>query len=337
MGSIWFEKHVFADHLHEIIGYKSGVAASIEHMCDLMSGTGFDDEILQSEEHGLRIRSEDYDTLYYNILHRIGVTDKPLDGIFEIFKISREIEQKNGTVFSHSIQEIYHRHTEVEIKNAIQEGRKSLDPEGMMREAVKAHGRKGLDSIMLLIQGYDNLIKHSPHTAMKFHQYSNIVNLSDLFEQYNPIAEQGEFLDQRFIDFLSNNADKLGEIHWRKFEELTAASFQRFGYIVDLGPGSNDDGVDLRVWSDVRDGAPKFIIQCKRVKSKIDKVTVKGLYADVLHEGCELGVLVTSSEFSVGARSTIEARSYPIEEVNKEKIMKWLNELRTPGTGIVRV
>jgi restriction system protein len=292
MGSIWFEKRDFADHLHEIIGYKSGVAASIEHMCDLMSGTGFDDEIIQSEEHGLRIRSEDYDTLYYyNLLHRIGVTDKPLDGIFEIFKISREIERKNGTVFAHSIQEIYHRHIEVETKKAIQEGRKSLNPEGMMREAVKVHGRKGLDSIMLLIQGYDNLMKHSPHTAMKFHQYTNIVNLSYLFEQYNPIAEEGEFLDQRFIDFLSNNADKLGEIHWRKFEELTATCFQRFGYIVDLGPGSNDDGVDLRVWSDVRDGAPKFIIQCKRIKSKIDKVTVKGLYADVLHEGCELGVL----------------------------------------------
>ncbi len=64
MGAIWFDKRDFADHLHEIIGYKSGVAASIEQMCDLLSGTGFDDEIVSSEEHGIRIRSEDYDTLY---------------------------------------------------------------------------------------------------------------------------------------------------------------------------------------------------------------------------------------------------------------------------------
>jgi restriction system protein len=66
-------------------------------------------------------------------------------------------------------------------------------------------------------------------------------------------------------------------------------------------------------------------------------VTIKGLYADVQHEGSELGVLVTSSELSVGARATIEARSYPVEEVNRENIIKWLSVLRTPGTGIVRL
>ncbi|MEX0397281.1 restriction endonuclease, partial [Providencia rettgeri] len=113
--------------------------------------------------------------------------------------------------------------------------------------------------------------------------------------------------------------------------------FQRFGYTVELGPGSNDDGVDLRVWNKTSIGAPNYIIQCKRINKKIDKVTVKGLYTDILHEGSELGILVTSSEFSVGARSTIEARSYPIEEVNRDNIAQWLKKLRTPGTGIVRV
>tara|TARA_B100000700_G_scaffold307639_1_gene384333 strand:+ start:1549 stop:2562 length:1014 start_codon:yes stop_codon:yes gene_type:complete len=337
MGAIWFDKRDFADHLHEIIGYKSGIAASIEQMCDLLSGTGFDDEIVSSEKHGIRIRSEDYDTLYYTLLHKVGVTDRPLDGIFEIFKISRELERIYGADFARSIHDIYHRHIEIETKKAIQEGRKSLNPEGMMREAAQVHGKAGLDAIMMLIRGYDDLMKHSPNTAMKFHQYTDIVNLAYLFEQYNPVAEKGKFLDQRFIDFLSNNLHKLGEIHWRKFEELTAECFQRFGYSVDLGPGSNDDGVDLRVWNNEKVGTPEFIVQCKRVKSKIDKVTIKGLYSDVLHEGCKLGMLVTSSEFSVGARSTIEARSYPIEEVNRDSITKWLLELRTPGTGIVRV
>lgn len=337
MGAIWFDKHDFADHLHEIVGYKSGIAASIEQMCDLLSGTGFDDDIVSSEQHGIRIRSEDYDTLYYNLLHKVGVTDRPLDGIFEIIKISRELELKNGADFAHSVQDIYHRHIEVETKKAIQEGNKSLNPEAMMFEAFQVHGKAGLNAIMMLIQAYDDFMKHSPRTAIKFHQYIDIVNLGDLFEQYNPIAEKGAFLDQRFIDFLSNNLNKLGEIHWRKFEELTAECFQRFGYSVDLGPGSNDDGVDLRAWNNDKDGTPEFIIQCKRVKSKIDKVTIKGLYSDVLHEGCKLGILVTSSEFSIGARSTIEARSYPIEEVNRDSIARWLHELRTPGTGIVRV
>ncbi|EMA4723253.1 restriction endonuclease [Proteus mirabilis] len=337
MGTILFKKHTFANHLHEIIGYKSGVATSIEQMCDLLSGSGFEDNIISSETYGIRIRSEDYDRLYYTLLHKIGVTDKPFWGIFEIFDFNKKIENKYGFDFGKSITDIYYRNIKIETENAIKEGRNLLNPEKMMKEAFITHGKIGLNVIIQLIEINDNVMKHSPHTMMKFHQYSNIVNLSDLFDQYNPIAEEGTFLDQRFIDYLSNNTEKLGDIHWRKFEELTAECFKRFGYKVSLGPGSNDDGVDLRVWHETKEGAPNYIIQCKRVKSKIDKVVIKGLYTDIIHEGCELGFLVTSSELSLGARSTIDARSYPIEEVNKSKIIQWLKELRTPGTGIIRL
>lgn len=337
MGAIWFDRYDLSNHLHEIIGHKSGIAASIEQICDLLSGTGFDDDIVSSEKHAFRIRSEEYDRLYYTLLYKIGATERPLDGVFEVFKITREMERKYGQKFTSEINEIYCRNINVETQKALKSGEKLLNPTGMIKEAAQKFGRKGLEAIMLLIETYDSALKHSPNTAMKFHQYKNIISLSDLFEQYKPIASGGAFLDQRFIDFLSNNVDKLGDIHWRKFEELTAECFQRFGYNIELGPGSNDDGVDIRAWCNEKEGAPSFIIQCKRLNSKIDKVTVKGLYADILHEGCELGFLVTSSEFSVGARNTVEARSYPIEEINKYNLNSWLRELRTPGTGIVRV
>lgn len=337
MGSITFEKGQFADHLHELIGYKSGIAASIEHMCDLLSGTDYSDEISNSETYGLRIRSEDYESLYYELLHKIGATNKPHKGIFEIIQICREIENSGGLEFASTIQDIYHRHINQEMERASKEGRKSLDPSSMMEEAAKKYGKPGLDAIMKLIHGYYELMSNSPHSAMRFHQWDDVLNIEDLFSEYRPVVSNGVFLDQRFIDYLSVNTDKLKVIHWRKFEELTAECFSRFGYSVELGPGSNDDGVDVRVWNDDSRGAPKYIIQCKRIKSKIDKVTIKGLYADTLHEGSELGVLVTTSEFSPGARKTVSARRYPIEEVNGGKIKSWLNELRTPGSGIVRV
>ncbi len=310
VGSITFEKGLFADHLHEIIGYKSGIAASIEHMCDLLSGSGFDDEISNSEIYGLRIRSEDYESLYYELLHKIGVTEKPYGGIVEIFQISKEIEKVGGMDFSADIHDIYHRNADLETKLAIKKNKRTLDPTGMMREAHDKYGKLGLDSIMKLIHGYAELMNHSPHSAMRFHQWDDIINIEDLFEQYRPVVSKGTFLDQRFLDYLSVNVEKLGKIHWRKFEELTAECFSKFDYSVELGPGSNDDGVDVRVWNDDQRGAPKYIIQCKRVKLKIDKVTIKGLYADVLHEGSELGLLVTSSEFSVGARKTISASCF---------------------------
>jgi restriction system protein len=129
----------------------------------------------------------------------------------------------------------------------------------------------------------------------------------------------------------------LGSIHWRKFEELIGECFVKFGYKVKIGPGSNDDGVDLRVWSEDENNAPEFIIQCKRKKEKIDKVHIKALYTDVMYENAKKGLLVTSSELSPGARKTISARAYPIEEVNGEMIKKWIIALRTPGTGIIRI
>lgn len=181
------------------------------------------------------------------------------------------------------------------------------------------------------------MLEYSPHTAGQWQEWSDVVNLNDLFSQHKPVVTEGEFFDQRFINFLSVNQEKLGEIHWRKFEELISECFSKFGYEVELGTGTNDDGVDIRVWLDDKSTAPEYIIQCKRQKSKIDKVTVKGLYADVLHNEANMGLLVTTSEFSVGATKTVNARGYPIKEVNGDKIKKWLVELRTPGSGIVRV
>jgi restriction system protein len=337
MGSLNFSKGVFADHLHEIIGYKAGMAASIEHMCDLLNESGHADEIRDSEEFGLRIRSEDYEDLYYQLLHKVGVTDKPYRGILELITLRRELEKINGEDFSHDIFNIYYSQIKIQIELALEEGRKSLDPTAMLRQAHAKYGRKGFNSLMMVIEEYERLRNFNPQCASRWCEWSDVVDLKDLFSTYKSNVSNGNFFDQRFIDFLSVNQEKLGNIHWRKFEELIGECFSKFGYQVELGSGSNDDGVDLRVWKGDAQGAPEYIIQCKRQESKIDKVTVKGLYADVLEEDAEMGLLVTTSEFSPGARKTVDVRGYPIGEVNGGMIKNWLVELRTPGTGIVRV
>lgn len=138
---------------------------------------------------------------------------------------------------------------------------------------------------------------------------------------------------------MARNNETLPSMHWRKFEELTAEFFAREGYQVELGPGSNDDGVDVRVWKSGQNATdhPHCLIQCKRHKKKIGRVVVKGLAADVDYEGAEYGLIVTTSELSPGARHTVSARGYPIREVDKGALGKWLTRLQTPGTGIVRV
>lgn len=131
---------------------------------------------------------------------------------------------------------------------------------------------------------------------------------------------------------------RLSDVHWRKFEKLTAEFFHREGYQVELGPGSNDDGVDIRIWRPDQkiEDYPHILVQCKRQKEKVDKVTIKALFTDVTHEGADYGLIVTTSELSPGAKTTIVARGYPIQEVERTGLESWLTRLRTPGTGIVR-
>ncbi|MFC6123187.1 restriction endonuclease [Phytobacter sp. SCO41] len=94
--------------------------------------------------------------------------------------------------------------------------------------------------------------------------------------------------------------------------------------------------MDVRVWHPNANAStpPVQLIQCKRTKSKIDKVLVKSLWADVIDENAKGGIIVTTSSFSPGAQEICKAKKYPIREVNRGKVIQWLNELRRVGRGV---
>jgi restriction system protein len=106
MGAIWFDAETLADHLHEIIGYKAGVVATIPHLCDMLSGTGYPDVIMQSERSGIRLRSEDYEELYFSLLHQVGSTIERYHPIADLIRMTRHLEQMGGEGFASDILEI---------------------------------------------------------------------------------------------------------------------------------------------------------------------------------------------------------------------------------------
>ena len=60
MGGMWFEPETLGDSLSETAGYKSGLALSIEEMCDHLASTDYADLLVASETQPIRIRAEDY-------------------------------------------------------------------------------------------------------------------------------------------------------------------------------------------------------------------------------------------------------------------------------------
>ncbi|WP_063896070.1 restriction endonuclease [Burkholderia stagnalis] len=336
MGSIILGPKILPDHLTELAGSKAGLAMSIEEICDHLSGTKYADIVLAAEVDGVRLRSEEYEDLFYRFMYRIGYTEDEYLG--PSIEMARQFQRYNrdsqkldfymsvSAAMSHLMREGFARDESM-----------PADPRAVIAAIKQEFGIPGaqfaLETYAIIQKG----IRLDPHAAL-FREWDDTLELNGLFTGSNKDPEKGQFIDQRYIDYLSNNTDRLGDMHWRKFEQLTAEFYEREGYKVDLGPGSNDDGVDVRIWHPDADPteSPLCIAQCKRVQDKIDKVTVKGLHADVEFEKATYGVIVTTSELSPGAKTTISARGYAIEAVERDGVMNWLKKLRTPGTGIVR-
>jgi restriction system protein len=60
---------------------------------------------------------------------------------------------------------------------------------------------------------------------------------------------------------------------------------------------------------------PAILVQCKREKKKVSKVVVKALYADIINERAESGLIVTYTTLSPGAEKVCRARlSYSTSE-----------------------
>ncbi|MGZ8246471.1 restriction endonuclease [Methylomagnum sp.] len=339
MGGMNFGPGALADRLSEVCGYKAGLALSIDELCDHLYDTEYQKIIRDSEKSWIRFRSEEYEALFYKLLFRIGHTKEEYNGdhtgayLFHKYRKSGLLAeyQEITKTFNKILSELVHQ---VKIGDS-----KSISPDPIIIKCQEQHGAIGAEIALEKLLAFHQAVTFSPFSVGRSIHWNSTLNLSKLFRGTAEPPEYGRFIDRRFIDYLSNNTNKLPNMHWRKFEELIAEFFDHDEYKVALGPGSNDDGVDIRVWKadSTPTENPLFLIQCKRQKAKVERVIIKGLYADVQYEGAEYGLIVTTSELSPAARTTISARGYPIYEVNLDSITEWLKKLRFPGTGIVRV
>ncbi|MBB3753682.1 hypothetical protein FHT44_006204 [Mycolicibacterium sp. BK634] len=202
-------------------------------------------------------------------------------------------------------------------------------------QAFEAGGEALVRAARLLVAALRSDQHIDPWLRSKTAHATSIADLSDLFTRSDCPSNSSEFFDQRFIDFLVANVEELPFIHWRQFERLVAEYLHRQGYYCQLGPGSNDDGVDIRVWpSEAQSGGPPLlIVQCKRQRDKVEKVVVKALWADMQAENAVRGMVATTRALSPGAKDTILGRGYAIDSADQEAVAHWLEVMRTPGEG----
>ncbi len=98
--------------------------------------------------------------------------------------------------------------------------------------------------------------------------------------------------------------DDLTRLHWRDFEILLARIFQAQGFEIELGPGSGDEGVDIRLLQRDPIGDVLTLVQAKRFgpRNKIDLQAVAALYGVGMAERADKSLFVTTSNYAPVAR-----------------------------------
>jgi restriction system protein len=336
MGTIWIPPNQFAAFIGDRLGFKSGLALTREEIIDNLDGYGsIAASIAQYSDEPTPLRADEIEDAFQLLLHRLGVQNQKFVGHGPTLL---NLKYQNDTEKYHILESVlsllgsYH----------FDKGRRALS-DGFDRAGFFAQVEAALsaDAISIAAELVD-LIESSERASLwdwfpaRQTNWKQTVELKELFESESLTPMYGTFIDQRFVNYLSQNFEKIEKINWRKFEGLAAEYFSRNGYEVDIGPGRNDGGIDIRVWkaNATKTAPPTILIQCKRQKEKIAKVVLKALWADVVDEKAESGLIVTSSTISPGADEVRYARSYPIQVADKFTLRKWLDQLRTPGTGI---
>jgi len=327
MGTVHYRRIEFAATMSELAGYKAGFALTqrqiIEHVPD------FEDLLIGNDDDLLRIRAEEVEELLGNLLYALGSARSPGITFPGISLFHRFKSNAKWLTLYQQVNDLF-----IEWANNHKEG-----PFPLMDfvEIAKDHyGGEAGAMALLFVEEIKQSFHKNPWNNYRRIEWHDTTELNNLFESEKLGSSHGRFFDQRFIDYIAANFDSIDKINWRQFEGLAGEYFDRTGFRVEVGPGRDDDGIDLRVWrsDDPADSPPAMVVQCKRQKDKVGKVVVKALWADVASENAESGLIVTTSVLSPGARKVCTARAYPIQEANRKTVKLWIDSLRTPSTGV---
>ena len=109
----------------------------------------------------------------------------------------------------------------------------------------------------------------------------------------------------------SKASDVLDGMSWREFEMLVGEGFRLQGYqVVETGGGGADGGVDLVLTRPGKNGAEKFLVQCKQWRAfKVGVDVVRELYGVMAAKGATGGFVVTLGRFTADAISFASGRN----------------------------
>ena len=330
MGKIRARHAYFLDLASEEVACGSGVLLTDNNIKTLSVRYDIDEfRYLERGDRETVIRPEDFEDAVLNIRKAIGNLPDTKMGQFFVFDAVRALHDEGGDPIK--IAEAY-----LAISRS---GKYASVGKEAIEEIIAISGQKTLH-VLKFLQAVGEMQQRRMnflYGRVRQKTWDGAVSLDRLFEGEHIPDDPTVYLDQRYIDYLARNSEEMGRIHWRNFERLTTEFFRRQGYEVDLGTGTKDGGVDVRVWTDKdsKTGPPLMLIQCKRYKDVVGIETVKAFWSDVHFEGAEKGLIATTSSVSRDSKKLCEVRKWPMTFAEATEIQKWARTMWRQAPAIV--
>lgn len=152
----------------------------------------------------------------------------------------------------------------------------------------------------------------------------------DSFTNHKPIIEISYRVNEKLIEYFSNNPEELKVIDRRLFEELIAELFFKFGYKTELTQQTRDGGRDI-IAIKYAETNLKYLIECKRPDpgNKIGIRPVRELLGVKQDEKATKAILATTSYFSPDALQFFERNKWELEPKDFDGIMKWIADYKS--------
>lgn len=124
------------------------------------------------------------------------------------------------------------------------------------------------------------------------------------------------------------STEKIDNMEGHEFEYWCADILRRNGYCnVTVTRGSGDQGVDVLA----ERGGIKYAVQCKRYSSDLSNTPIQEVYAGKDFYGCQIGVVMTNSHFTKGARELAEKTGVLLWD--REELIKLASNSSGDGFG----
>lgn len=330
MGNITSSKNFLRDTISEQIALRSGLLLTVGESTTILRRHSYSDvEIFEGTgEDGMRVRPEDVEELIRHLRYFIGDLPDPRHPIAARVELWNDME-KDGVDPTPLLEAL----------NKITGADKKIAGIGKVHFSASelADDIAALCTIdRVFINRFASVIAETLDRSVQWFQITEIdtawaIPLDHLFQAENIPADPETYLDQRYLDYLAQNSEDLHRIHWRNFERLTTEFFNRKGFEVELGPGRDDGGVDVRVWNKGTkiSGPPLLLIQCKRYKTtnEVEIESVKAFWTDVHYEGAHRGLIATTSRIAPGGIATSVGRRWPLGFAENEQVSHWAKQM----------